>query len=135
ITIIAFFLYLAEDGIRDFHVTGVQTCALPICPSGDSLFVRTLCHVCLRAAARVCGACACLTRPTAPLCNTAECVKSPAGAAPCPRRFPAPPLTPTSRCGCACTMSTGGTRVSRRCCWSTAVATIAVTGIGSRRRC
>src|SRR5690606_40079621 len=21
----------AEDGIRDFHVTGVQTCALPIC--------------------------------------------------------------------------------------------------------
>src|SRR5690606_40124861 len=23
----------AEDGIRDFHVTGVQTCALPICDS------------------------------------------------------------------------------------------------------
>src|SRR5690606_39829099 len=23
----------AEDGIRDFHVTGVQTCALPICES------------------------------------------------------------------------------------------------------
>src|SRR5690606_40700741 len=23
----------AEDGIRDFHVTGVQTCALPICTS------------------------------------------------------------------------------------------------------
>src|SRR5690606_37418805 len=23
--------YQAEDGIRDFHVTGVQTCALPIC--------------------------------------------------------------------------------------------------------
>src|SRR5690606_40791893 len=23
----------AEDGIRDFHVTGVQTCALPICRS------------------------------------------------------------------------------------------------------
>src|SRR5690606_39885081 len=23
--------YPAEDGIRDFHVTGVQTCALPIC--------------------------------------------------------------------------------------------------------
>src|SRR5690606_40530168 len=22
----------AEDGIRGFHVTGVQTCALPICP-------------------------------------------------------------------------------------------------------
>src|SRR5690606_41127857 len=23
-----------EDGIRDFHVTGVQTCALPICTVG-----------------------------------------------------------------------------------------------------
>src|SRR5690606_40769466 len=26
----ASFLFPAEDGIRDFHVTGVQTCALPI---------------------------------------------------------------------------------------------------------
>src|SRR5690606_39471909 len=25
-----FFFFPAEDGIRDFHVTGVQTCALPI---------------------------------------------------------------------------------------------------------
>src|SRR5690606_40366676 len=24
------FFFQAEDGIRDFHVTGVQTCALPI---------------------------------------------------------------------------------------------------------
>src|SRR5690606_41155979 len=24
------FVFQAEDGIRDFHVTGVQTCALPI---------------------------------------------------------------------------------------------------------
>src|SRR5690606_16050752 len=29
ITVIVFF-FQAEDGIRDFHVTGVQTCALPI---------------------------------------------------------------------------------------------------------
>src|SRR5690606_39998063 len=38
------FFFQAEDGIRDFHVTGVQTCALPIysrcglqahCPSPD----------------------------------------------------------------------------------------------------
>src|SRR6266511_1777998 len=29
-----FFFFQAEDGIRDFHVTGVQTCALPI--SGSS---------------------------------------------------------------------------------------------------
>src|SRR5690606_40094943 len=27
---VCFFLFQAEDGIRDFHVTGVQTCALPI---------------------------------------------------------------------------------------------------------
>src|SRR5207302_7760681 len=32
-----FFFFQAEDGIRDFHVTGVQTCALPISRvSGDS---------------------------------------------------------------------------------------------------
>src|SRR5690606_40782029 len=28
-----FFFFQAEDGIRDFHVTGVQTCALPIFPT------------------------------------------------------------------------------------------------------
>src|SRR5207253_6144452 len=27
-----FFFFQAEDGIRDGHVTGVQTCALPIWP-------------------------------------------------------------------------------------------------------
>src|SRR5690348_17380101 len=27
-----FFFFQAEDGIRDGRVTGVQTCALPICP-------------------------------------------------------------------------------------------------------
>src|SRR5207253_5976195 len=29
--------FQAEDGIRDGHVTGVQTCALPICCIADSL--------------------------------------------------------------------------------------------------
>src|SRR5690606_40178504 len=29
-TFFFFFFFQAEDGIRDFHVTGVQTCALPI---------------------------------------------------------------------------------------------------------
>src|SRR6266511_4429307 len=29
--ILFFFFFQAEDGIRDFRVTGVQTCALPIC--------------------------------------------------------------------------------------------------------
>src|SRR5215208_8102304 len=28
-----FFFFQAEDGIRDGHVTGVQTCALPISPT------------------------------------------------------------------------------------------------------
>src|SRR5258706_7505577 len=30
-TTIYFFFFQAEDGIRDWSVTGVQTCALPIC--------------------------------------------------------------------------------------------------------
>src|SRR6266496_6191580 len=30
-----YFFFLAEDGIRDLYVTGVQTCALPICESID----------------------------------------------------------------------------------------------------
>src|SRR5699024_11827330 len=29
-----FFFFQAEDGIRDRNVTGVQTCALPICAGG-----------------------------------------------------------------------------------------------------
>src|SRR5690606_40927379 len=32
-----FFFFQAEDGIRDFHVTGVQTCALPIFEAGAVL--------------------------------------------------------------------------------------------------
>src|SRR5436309_10555271 len=32
---IVFFFFQAEDGIRDFHVTGVQTCALPILNSAN----------------------------------------------------------------------------------------------------
>src|SRR5690606_6234697 len=30
-----YFFSQAEDGIRDFHVTGVQTCALPISPPAE----------------------------------------------------------------------------------------------------
>src|SRR5215203_7210873 len=33
--IFLFFFFQAEDGIRDIGVTGVQTCALPICHSID----------------------------------------------------------------------------------------------------
>src|SRR5256885_4980566 len=30
VTAVVFFFFQAEDGIRDYKVTGVQTCALPI---------------------------------------------------------------------------------------------------------
>src|SRR5256885_5281345 len=33
-----FFFFQAEDGIRDYKVTGVQTCALPICYLFRALF-------------------------------------------------------------------------------------------------
>src|SRR5690606_37691191 len=47
-----FFFFQAEDGIRDFHVTGVQTCALPIClpvsvcGTGTSLLARGFSRQC-----------------------------------------------------------------------------------------
>src|SRR5256885_7209118 len=37
VTLRVFFFFQAEDGIRDYKVTGVQTCALPI-------FLPTLCR-------------------------------------------------------------------------------------------
>src|SRR5690349_25073173 len=33
---VIFFFFQAEDGIRDLYVTGVQTCALPICDATHS---------------------------------------------------------------------------------------------------
>src|SRR5690606_28085992 len=36
------FFFQAEDGIRDFHVTGVQTCALPISSLGEGDMVARL---------------------------------------------------------------------------------------------
>src|SRR5690606_41078890 len=35
------FFFQAEDGIRDFHVTGVQTCALPIYRDADRVALGT----------------------------------------------------------------------------------------------
>src|SRR5258706_15137316 len=37
--LIFFFFFQAEDGIRDWSVTGVQTCALPIWPDLDAQLV------------------------------------------------------------------------------------------------
>src|SRR5690625_5538290 len=39
---LSFFFFQAEDGIRDGHVTGVQTCALPI---SDEKYKETIQHV------------------------------------------------------------------------------------------
>src|SRR2546430_8925344 len=45
-----FFFFQAEDGIRDLTVTGVQTCALPICatallPERDPVRLELLCEL------------------------------------------------------------------------------------------
>src|SRR2546427_13048186 len=37
---IFFFFFQAEDGIRDLTVTGVQTCALPICAEFEQQFAK-----------------------------------------------------------------------------------------------
>src|SRR5437868_11231252 len=37
-----FFFFQAEDGIRDRNVTGVQTCALPICHGGSGRRLRAV---------------------------------------------------------------------------------------------
>src|SRR5690606_40346008 len=34
--------FQAEDGIRDFHVTGVQTCALPIFRRDEILYIEAM---------------------------------------------------------------------------------------------
>src|SRR5690606_39613764 len=39
------FFFQAEDGIRDFHVTGVQTCALPISVDHACSPERDPCHL------------------------------------------------------------------------------------------
>src|SRR6266508_4846461 len=39
---LVFFFFRAEDGIRDGHVTGVQTCALPISVALSAAFSRRL---------------------------------------------------------------------------------------------
>ena len=46
VAVLRFFFFQAEDGIRDDLVTGVQTCALPICPfllaAAPPLFILTI---------------------------------------------------------------------------------------------
>src|SRR5690606_39425840 len=44
------FLFRAEDGIRGFHVTGVQTCALPICVKAGAVVDPVACEQAVRQA-------------------------------------------------------------------------------------
>src|SRR5256885_5250462 len=46
-----FFFFQAEDGIRDYKVTGVQTCALPICHLAGDATLRDL-AACVRVQVR-----------------------------------------------------------------------------------
>src|SRR5207302_2145083 len=77
-----FFFFQAEDGIRDFHVTGVQTCALPICyrevSSGLTPIMQMLARRKPGANLPVAGS------PKAALAETAVCRSCKSSAA-CPR--------------------------------------------------
>src|SRR5256885_15428931 len=43
LVLILFFFFQAEDGIRDYKVTGVQTCALPIYPElADRTYIEPI---------------------------------------------------------------------------------------------
>src|SRR5690606_5793636 len=54
---ILFFFFQAEDGIRDFHVTGVQTCALPIFDADDGAGGHAREHDLCRVAGGAAGGC------------------------------------------------------------------------------
>src|SRR5256885_8017336 len=43
-TLFTFFFFQAEDGIRDYKVTGVQTCALPICSCRSGIAITAVSH-------------------------------------------------------------------------------------------
>src|SRR5260221_9948877 len=66
-TIVSFFFFFfqAEDGIRDHCVTGVQTCALPICMQVLQLAAwPASCRTCMPASAYSCSrSCRCHSIP------------------------------------------------------------------------
>src|SRR5690625_5362411 len=70
-----FFFFQAEDGIRDGHVTGVQTCALPIC--------RTQPRPSLPAPSPMVSGSG--ISPICPAHGNSRTVRSPAGGCHCPR--------------------------------------------------
>src|SRR5690606_40478124 len=79
------FFFQAEDGIRDFHVTGVQTCALPISATGTRPATRTRCAGAARVRARPCRR---------PLQAPAPVAPAAAGSAPAPQAPVPPALRP-----------------------------------------
>src|SRR5690606_39855285 len=88
LSVLPVFFFQAEDGIRDFHVTGVQTCALPI---------------------SACTARSCRREPCARCCRVPS---------PCCRALPkanggcrTPP--PRCRCGCSATSRSEERRVGK----------------------
>src|SRR5690606_40414167 len=58
-----FFFFQAEDGIRDFHVTGVQTCALPISGSESTRRLAQGPFPSGFAPGERCRSCTCLSAP------------------------------------------------------------------------
>src|SRR5690606_7461152 len=63
-----FFFFQAEDGIRDFHVTGVQTCALPIFAGSGARTISNNAGDCVSVTA-VTTACTTSSEPQCPTGN------------------------------------------------------------------
>src|SRR6266850_149375 len=77
-----FFFFQAEDGIRDYKVTGVQTCALPISPGWPAAAIQlaesfTFDRETIGAAARFVSASPTAMRPDAGASISASGVRSP----------------------------------------------------------
>src|SRR2546430_4826043 len=78
VSLLYFFFFQAEDGIRDLTVTGVQTCALPISfprPSASAL-------PCSRSRTPACGSCTSASTRTRRGAATRRGRRSPASARP-----------------------------------------------------
>src|SRR5690606_31281571 len=96
----------AEDGIRDFHVTGVQTCALPICRHTPR-WKPTIRAAAAGARCRRCRAAATAPRPR---CWTKRCTWPPAAATvAAARNWTTTCAFPVDQAGgCCCAVQRGG---------------------------
>src|SRR5690606_40529952 len=79
------FFFQAEDGIRDFHVTGVQTCALPISHTSISSSPAPM-KGRMMLAYEFQAACGQVSSPRARAAIMMFCMKAPqSSSAPCPK--------------------------------------------------